>query len=96
MLVPATTVALLYKNRWHVELFFKWVKQHLRVKRFFGRSENAVKSQLWISVCVYALISLVKTKCALSQSYYEILQILSITVFEKKPVFTLFAGKLHF
>jgi hypothetical protein len=90
MLIPASTVALLYKNRWHVELFFKWIKQHLRVKRFFGRSENAVKSQLWIAVCVYALISLVKAKCALSQSYYEILQILSITVFEKTPIFTLF------
>jgi len=93
MLVPATTVALLYKNRWHVELFFKWIKQHLRVKRFFGQSENAVKSQLWIAVCIYTLISLVKAKFALTQSYYEILQILSITVFEKTPIFTLFAGE---
>jgi hypothetical protein len=93
MLVPATTVALLYKNRWHVELFFKWIKQHLRVKRFFGQSENAVKSQLWIAVCVYALISILKAKFSLSQSYYEILQILSGTVFEKTPVFSLFSGE---
>jgi IS4 transposase len=93
MLVPAETVALLYKNRWHVELFFKWIKQHLRVKRFFGQSENAVKSQLWIAVCVYTLISLLKARFSLSQSDYEILQILSITVFEKTPVFTLFAGE---
>lgn len=93
MLVPAATVALLYKNRWHVELFFKWMKQHLRVKRFFGQSENAVKSQLWIAVCVYVLISLLKAKFALSQSYYEILQILSVTVFEKTPVFSMFSGE---
>ena len=93
MLVPAETVALLYKNRWHVELFFKWIKQHLRVKRFFGQSENAVKSQLWIAVCVYALISMLKAKFSLSQSYYEILQILSVTVFEKTPIFSLFSGE---
>jgi len=80
-------LGLLYKNRWHVELFFKWIKQHLRVKRFFGQSENAVKSQLWIAVCVYALISMLKAKLALTQSYYEILQILSVTVFEKTPTF---------
>ena len=97
MLVPPETIALLYKNRWHVELFFKWIKQHLRVKRFFGYSENAVKSQLWIAVCVYALIALLKAKFSLSQTYYEILQILSVTVFEKTPVFSMFAGeKLHF
>jgi len=93
MIVPPETVALLYKNRWHVELFFKWIKQHLRVKRFFGQSENAVKSQLWIAVCVYALISMLKAKLALTQSYYEILQILSVTVFEKTPIFTLFSGE---
>jgi hypothetical protein len=93
MLVPVATVALLYKNRWHVELFFKWMKQHLRVKRFFGQSENAVKSQLWIAVCVYVLISILKARFSLTQSYYEILQILSVTVFEKTPVFTLFAGE---
>jgi IS4 transposase len=93
MLVSAETVALLYKNRWHVELFFKWIKQHLRVKRFFGHSENAVKSQIWIAVCVYVLIAIVKARFSLSQSYYEILQILSITVFDKTPIFTLFAGE---
>jgi len=93
MLVSAETVALLYKNRWHVELFFKWIKQHLRVKRFFGYSENAVKSQIWIAVCIYALIALLKAKFSLSQTYYEILQILGITVFEKTPIFTLFSGE---
>jgi hypothetical protein len=93
MIVPPETVALLYKNRWHVELFFKWIKQHLRVKRFFGCSENAVKSQLWIAVCVYALIALLKAKLSLSQTYDEILQILSVTVFEKTPVFAMFAGE---
>jgi hypothetical protein len=93
MLVPPETVALLYKNRWHVELFFKWIKQHLRVKRFFGYSENAVKSQLWIAVCVYALISILKARFSLTQSYYEILQILSVTVFEKTLVFSMFAGE---
>ena len=93
MLVPAETVALLYKNRWHVELFFKWLKQHLRVKRFFGHSENAVKTQLWIAVGVYALISLLKARFEISQNYYEILQILSVTVFEKTPVFSMFSGE---
>jgi hypothetical protein len=76
-----------------VELFFKWIKQHLRVKRFFGYSENAVKSQLWIAVGVYALMAILKARFALTQSYYEILQILSITVFEKTPVFSMFAGE---
>lgn len=93
MLVSPETVALLYKNRWHVELFFKWIKQHLRIKRFFGQSENAVKSQLWIAVCVYTLISILKAKYSLIQSHYEILQILSVTVFEKTPVFSLFSGE---
>jgi IS4 transposase len=93
MIVPPETVALLYKNRWHVELFFKWIKQHLRVKRFFGYSENAVKSQLWIAVSVYALISILKARFSLAQSYYEILQILSVTVFEKTPIFSMFAGE---
>jgi hypothetical protein len=93
LLVPAETIALLYKNRWHVELFFKWMKQHLQVKRFFGQSENAVKSQLWIAVCIYVAIAILKAKYGLEQSYYEILQILRVTVFEKTPVFTLFSGK---
>jgi hypothetical protein len=93
MLVPAETVALVYKNRWHVELFFKWMKQHLRVKHFFGYSENAVKSQLWIAVCVYVAIAILKAKFSLGQNYYEILQILSVTIFEKTPVFTLFSGE---
>lgn len=91
MLVPAETIALLYKNRWHVELFFKWIKQHLRVKRFFGHSENAVKSQLWIAVCVYALIAIIKSRYTISASFYEILQIFSVTLFDKTPVFSLFS-----
>jgi hypothetical protein len=69
------------------------MKQHLRVKRFFGESENAVKSQLWIAVCVYVGIAILKAKFSLEQSYYEILQILSVTVFEKTSVFTLFSGE---
>ena len=93
MIVSPETVALLSKNRWHVELFFKWIQHHLRVKRFFGYSENAVKSPLWIAVCVDALIAILKARFALTQSYYEILQILSITVFEKNHVFSMFAGE---
>jgi IS4 transposase len=69
MLVSAETVALLYKNRWHVELFFKWIKQHLKVKRFFFFFFNALKSQIWIAVCIYVLIAIVKARFSLSQSY---------------------------
>ena len=84
------TIAKLYKYRWQVELFFKWIKQHLRIKAFFGTSENAVKSQIWIAVSVYVLVAIVKKRLALPATLYEILQILSLTLFEKTPVDSLF------
>ena len=86
----ALTIAKLYKCRWQVELFFKWIKQHLRIKTFFGTSENAVKSQIWIAVSVYVLVAIVKKHLTLPASPYEILQILSLTLFEKTPVNGLF------
>src|SRR6476619_6575166 len=76
----------LYKSRWQVELFFKWIKQHLRIKRFFGTSENAVKTQIWIAVSVYVLVAIVKKQLALDASLYTLLQILSVTLFEKMPM----------
>ena len=85
-LLPALTIAALYKQRWQVELFFKWIKQHLRIKRFFGTSPNSVKTQVWIAVAVYVLISIVKKQLRLPHSLYTILQILSTTLFEKTPV----------
>jgi IS4 transposase len=81
--LPALTVCALYKSRWQVELFFKWIKQHLRIKRFFGTSENAVKTQIWIAVSVYVLIVIIKKRLNLDLSLYTLLQILSVTVFEK-------------
>jgi Domain of unknown function (DUF4372)/Transposase DDE domain len=88
--LDALTIAKLYKCRWQVELFFKWIKQHLRIKAFFGTSENAVKSQIWIAVSVYVLVAIVKKRLALPASLYEILQILSLTLFEKTPIDHLF------
>ena len=85
-LVPALTIAELYKCRWQVELFFKWIKQHLRIKAFYGTSENAVKTQVWIAVSVYVLVALIKKRLGLSHSLYTILQILSVTLFEKVPM----------
>ena len=84
--VSAKTIADLYKQRWQVELFFKWIKQHLRIKSFFGTSENAVKSQIWISISVYVLISIIKKELKLNMELYTILQILSLTLFEKTPL----------
>jgi Domain of unknown function (DUF4372)/Transposase DDE domain len=86
MTLPALTICALYKNRWQVELFFKWIKQHLRIKRFFGTSENAVKSQIWIAVSVYVLVAIVKKRLNLEASLYTLLQILSVTLFEKMPL----------
>ena len=88
--LPALTVARLYQQRWQVELFFRWLKQHLRIKVFYGTSPNAVRTQLWVAVCVYALVALLKKRLGLHLSLYEILQILSVSVFEKTPVNTLF------
>ena len=89
--VPALTVAELYRYRWQVELFFKWIKQHLRIKSFFGTSENAVKSQIWIAVTVYVLVAVVKKRLSISADLYTILQVLSLTLFEKMPIFKLFS-----
>jgi len=84
--LPALTIAQLYKCRWQIELFFKWIKQHLRIKAFYGTSENAVKTQIWIAISVYVLVAIVKKRLNLDRSLYTILQILSITLFEKIPL----------
>ena len=84
--LPALTIAALYKQRWQVELFFKWIKQHLRIKQFFGTSENAVKTQIWIAVSVYVLVAIVKKRLGLEASLYTLLQIFSVTLFEKIPI----------
>jgi hypothetical protein len=84
--VPAHTVAQLYRYRWQVELFFKWIKQHLRIKAFFGTSENAVKSQIWIAISVYVLVAIIRKRLDLKADLYTILQILSLTLFEKTPL----------
>lgn len=88
--LPALTIAKLYKYRWQVELYFKWIKQHLRIKAFFGISENAVKSQIWSAICVYVLVAIIKKRLGLTASLYEILQILSLTLLEKTELFCLF------
>jgi IS4 transposase len=85
--LPAVTIAQIYKCRWQVELFFKWIKQHLRIKAFYGTSENAVKTQIWIAVSVYVLVAIVRKRLGLETSLYQILQILSVTLFEKTPIF---------
>jgi len=84
--IPAQTVADLYRYRWQVELFFKWIKQHLRIKSFFGTTENAVKSQIWIAISVYVLVAIIKKRLRLETELYTILQILSLTLFEKMPL----------
>ena len=84
--LPALTIAQIYKCRWQVELFFKWIKQHLRIKAFYGTSENAVKTQIWIAVSVYVLVAIVRKRLELDASLYQILQILSLTLFEKLPI----------
>jgi len=84
--LPALTIAQIYKSRWQVELFFKWIKQHLRIKAFYGTSENAVKTQIWIAVSVYVLVAIVRKQLGLESSLYQILQILSFTLFEKTPI----------
>jgi hypothetical protein len=84
--LPAVTIARIYQSRWQVELFFRWVKQHLRIKAFYGTSENAVKTQIWIAVSVYVLVAIVRKRLALEASLYQILQILSVTLFEKTPI----------
>ena len=90
--LPAATICALYKSRWQVELFFKWIKQHLRIKQFYGTSENAVKTQIWIAVSVYVLVAIVKKRLDLDASLYTLLQILSVTLFEKMPIHQTLAG----
>ena len=89
--LPAITIAQLYKCRWQVELFFKWIKQHLRIKAFYGTSENAVRVQIWIAIAVYVLIAIMRKRLRLPHSLYAILQILSVTLFEKTPIVQVFA-----
>ena len=93
MILPAATICALYKSRWQVELFFKWIKQHLRIKQFFGTSENAVKTQIWIAVSVYVLVAIVRKKLNLDVSLYTLLQVLSLTLFEKMPLQQAFPGE---
>ena len=89
--LPALTIAQLYRARWQIELFFKWIKQHLRIKAFYGTSENAVKTQIWIAVCVYVLVAILKKRLGLDQSLYTILQILSVSLFEKTQIIQAFS-----
>jgi Domain of unknown function (DUF4372)/Transposase DDE domain len=95
MALPAYTICQLYKSRWQVELFFKWIKQHLRIKQFLGRSENAVKTQIWCAMATYALIATVKYELRLNASLYTILQILSVSLFEKTELSCAFAATRH-
>ena len=85
--LPALTIAELYRYRWRVEIFFKWIKQHLRIKKFFGTSENAVKTQIWIAISTYVLVAIMKKRMKIDLTLYTILQILSISLFEKKPIY---------
>lgn len=84
--LPALTITQLYRARWQVELFFKWIKQHLRIKAFFGASENAVRAQIWIAITVYVLVAIVRKQLGLSSSLYQILQVVSVTIFERAPI----------
>ena len=93
--LPALTIAGLYKSRWQIELFFKWIKQHLRIKAFFGTSENAVKTQIWIAISVYVLMAIVKKELRVERSLYEILQVLSLTLFEKTPLLQALQAEIH-
>lgn len=86
MTLPALTICALYKSRWQIELFFKWVKQHLRIKRFYGTSQNAVKTQIWIAVTIYVLVAIIKKRLNLEASLHTLLQILSVSIFEKMPL----------
>jgi IS4 transposase len=89
--LPALTIAALYKRRWQVELFFKWIKQNLRIRHFYGTSENAVKTQIWTAVCVYVLAAIVKKELALDVALYTFLQVLSVHSFEKIPILQAFS-----
>src|SRR6185503_11714143 len=90
--LPARTVAELYRRRWQVELFFKWIKGHLRLRAFLGRSENAVRLQVWSAICAYLLVAIAKKELGLSQSLHQILQVISVCPFEKIPLPELFSA----
>jgi hypothetical protein len=92
--IGATTVADIYKQRWQVELFFKWIKQHLRIKAFYGTSINAVKSQIWVALFIYLLVAIAKRQLGIQCTLYTFLQILEVNLFEKKPIFSLVAEAL--
>jgi IS4 transposase len=93
--LPALTICKLYKSRWQVELFFKWIKQHLRIKRFYGASENAVKTQIWIAVSVYVLAAIVRKHLGIEASLYTLMQVFSVAVFEKMPMETAFLARTY-
>lgn len=93
--LPALMIAQLYKCRWQVELFFKWIKQHLRIKSFFGTSENAVKTQIWIAVSVYVLVAIIKKRLNIEYTLYEILQVLSVTPFEKELLLEILSDRIE-
>ena len=84
--LPALTIANLYKSRWQVELFFKWIKPHLRIKVFLGTSQNAVRTQIWTAISIYVLVAIIKKELNLSASLYQILQVVSVTIFERVPI----------
>ena len=84
--IPAQTVADIFKLRWEIELFFKWIKQHLRIKSFYGTSANAVKIQIWVALCIYLLVAILKKRLYLSCSLHTLLQILEVNLFERKPI----------
>jgi IS4 transposase len=92
-LLPAQVIALLYQHRWRVELFFKWIKQHLRLRAFYGRSENAVRCQVWCAICAYLLVAILKKQLALSKSLNEILQICSVNIFEQAPAYEILTAQ---
>jgi hypothetical protein len=94
-ILPALTIAELYRYRWQVELFFKWIKQNLRIKSFYGTSENAVKTQIWIAITIYVLVAIVKKRLRIDKSLYTILQILSVTLFEKVPIYQILTESDH-
>jgi len=93
--LPALTIAQLFRCRWQIELFFKWIKQHLRIKAFYGTSENAVKTQIWIAISVYVLVAIVRKQLGLEMNLYTILQILSVTLFEKRPILQAFSDEIY-
>ena len=95
MTLPATEIALLYKNRWKIELFFKWIKQHLKIKSFWGISENAVRTQIYIAIITYILVAIIKAKLKLRQLPYEILQIMSVSLLDKTHLSNLFENPIY-